>query len=241
MVGLRLRFQAAPAIGITRPHASGSVGNAWDHCGRQSLRCGLLGHPTGGAAKAAVCQAVLERSPGAAPASIRLAPLAGLRCHGVRLAVLHLGFPNASPLYLPARLSPFTEVGRRMGAPHPAGTDSDPSPSHEAGIDVTGQPWRCAACQSPVADGADRLRSGTDGSFVNPHGYVHDLVAVLQAPGVVALGLPVTDHCWFNGYAWRVALCRVCAAHLGWVYDAMSDAQPPQFVGLRRVSISNIV
>lgn len=49
----------------------------------------------------------------------------------------------------------------------------------------------------------------TDGplnAFVNPNGYVHELITVQKAIGLLLHGAPSKEHSWFPGYA--------CAFHL---------------------------
>lgn len=47
-------------------------------------------------------------------------------------------------------------------------------------------------------------------------GYVHDLVALRQIrPDSVSLqGHPTAEYSWFRGYAWTIAVCSHCGAHL---------------------------
>ncbi len=57
---------------------------------------------------------------------------------------------------------------------------------------------------------------GTGGLFVNPSGYVHDVVAIrhIEAEKVMLLGRPSQEHSWFPGYAWTIANCGACGSHL---------------------------
>ena len=57
---------------------------------------------------------------------------------------------------------------------------------------------------------------GTGGLFVNPSGYVHDVVAIrhMDAGKVMLLGSPSQEHSWFPGYAWTIANCSACGSHL---------------------------
>jgi len=70
---------------------------------------------------------------------------------------------------------------------------------------------------------------GTGGLFVNPSGYVHDIVAIrhIAPEKLMLLGRPSQEHSWFPGYAWTIANCGACGQHLvslplhssGYVHD----------------------
>jgi len=32
-----------------------------------------------------------------------------------------------------------------------------------------------------------------------------------------------TEFTWFNGYAWRIAVCAKCRQHLGWRFESPQD------------------
>ena len=57
---------------------------------------------------------------------------------------------------------------------------------------------------------------GMGGLFVNPSGYVHDVMAIrhIDAEKVMLLGRPSQEHSWFPGYAWTIANCGGCGSHL---------------------------
>jgi hypothetical protein len=88
---------------------------------------------------------------------------------------------------------------------------------------------RCAGCGTEIADVDAKIEiSGAHRHvFCNPHGHVFEIGCFAQAPGVSAIGPASAFFSWFPGYAWRVAVCNGCRAHLGWCYG---DA--PDFVGL---------
>lgn len=90
---------------------------------------------------------------------------------------------------------------------------------------------RCAACAGRITrqDAAASRNGGHSHVFCNPAGLVFQLLVYRDAPGCVALDPPSLEFTWFHGYWWRVAACRVCAAHLGWRFD---DAVADVFFGL---------
>jgi len=62
----------------------------------------------------------------------------------------------------------------------------------------------------------------------NPHGLSFEIGCFRTAPGCRQIGEETPEWSWFAGYRWRVALCRGCAAHLGWCYRGAE----PAFYGL---------
>lgn len=75
--------------------------------------------------------------------------------------------------------------------------------------------------------------------FSNPHGVLHEILTVLHVQGIVLEGPPTTEFTWFPGYAWEVAYCAQCRAHLGWEFSSMSgSSEPSRFWGLRRSEIA---
>jgi hypothetical protein len=89
----------------------------------------------------------------------------------------------------------------------------------------------CRQCHHPVTRPADRIeKDGTHRhTFANPHGIVYEIGCFQSAFGCGYTGPATTEFTWFKGYSWRIAICRSCLAHLGWVFlSAGSD----QFHGL---------
>ena len=84
----------------------------------------------------------------------------------------------------------------------------------------------CRACGTPVTTaGLRRTAAGAHRHvFHNPHGIVFEVGCFSAAPGAVPEGPATTEFTWFPGHAWRVALCRGCAAHLGWRFSGGGDA-----------------
>ena len=79
--------------------------------------------------------------------------------------------------------------------------------------------------------------AGSLQAFVNPYGVLHEVVTVRWTQNVVLGGTPTTEFTWYPGYAWTIARCDRCGAHVGWAFDAVSDAAPERFWGLRREAI----
>jgi hypothetical protein len=64
-------------------------------------------------------------------------------------------------------------------------------------------------------------------TFTNPGGYLFEIGCFREAPGCEQTGEFTDFYSWFDGYAWRYAMCRSCRVHLGWVYRG-----PDTFFGL---------
>jgi cereblon len=79
--------------------------------------------------------------------------------------------------------------------------------------------------------------SGTVQTFLNPHGFLHEVVTVRWAQNLAVAGPPTTEFAWYAGYAWEVACCERCRAHVGWSFTAVSNAEPARFWALRRDGI----
>jgi cereblon len=81
--------------------------------------------------------------------------------------------------------------------------------------------------------------SGSVGAYINPHGYMHEIVTVRHAEGLRDVGGPETAATWFAGYTWTIVACARCGAHLGWRYDCAQGGSPVVFWGLLRVALGS--
>src|SRR5215472_4076289 len=85
---------------------------------------------------------------------------------------------------------------------------------------------RCRACGHALA----RARDATEVEgkhvhvFVNPSAIEFTLGCFRDAPGCAAWGKAETFWGWFRGYAWRVAVCGACTAHVGWSFEGVSSS-----------------
>ncbi len=55
-------------------------------------------------------------------------------------------------------------------------------------------------------------------TFTNPHEITYRIGCFRDAAGCSHAGASTYEFTWFPGYAWRLALCTACGAHLGWLY-----------------------
>lgn len=101
----------------------------------------------------------------------------------------------------------------------------------------------CNACHERLGQQTDLIvmsESGPSDVFVNAGGYVHDLITLRTVRRIQLQGEPVKEHSWFPGYAWTIAYCSNCIAHVGWKFTAVDNAlEPKHFWGLSRVSITH--
>jgi len=72
--------------------------------------------------------------------------------------------------------------------------------------------------------------------FTNPGGYSYE-IALFTVADCIHQGPATTEYTWFNGFAWRLALCRHCQTHLGWHYARAGQAG---FYGLIRSRLVDV-
>lgn len=94
-------------------------------------------------------------------------------------------------------------------------------------------PLICAVCGERITSIRERVEmNGTHAhTFTNPHGLTFDIGCFRSAPGCKPVGEATEAWTWFRGYAWRVAVCGGCGAHLGWGYEP-ADPGTRGFFGL---------
>lgn len=79
----------------------------------------------------------------------------------------------------------------------------------------------CRQCLAPVTKVKEGMsvRGNQSHVFTNPEGLVFEIGCFARAPGCVKQGRATPRFSWFPPRAWRIALCRSCASHLGWYYE----------------------
>lgn len=68
--------------------------------------------------------------------------------------------------------------------------------------------------------------------FPNPYGALIRILTARNAWSLTVEGWATTDFTWFAGYAWRIAHCAHCRAHLGWRFERATGEGPETFFGL---------
>ncbi|XP_046970638.1 protein cereblon-like [Vanessa cardui] len=96
----------------------------------------------------------------------------------------------------------------------------------------------CSSCAVEIARREHIFAMSSEGvhsNYTNLGGYMHDIVTVSRASNTELSGAPSAEFSWFPGYAWTIALCAACLAHVGWRFDAQRRGlRPQQFYGLCR-------
>jgi hypothetical protein len=106
--------------------------------------------------------------------------------------------------------------------------DRDLEDLAESARDPVGEPDEsicCAACDHEVTRAEYRTErdGGFEHSFPNPAGIVFHIGCFAEANGCGAIGEASSEFSWFAGYTWRVALCKHCRTHLGWLFESSDD------------------
>ncbi len=115
-------------------------------------------------------------------------------------------------------------VGALLLDRHPPEGQGDQRARTEPGDpwdDASGPRLLCARCGHAVTAGDWAIsKAGAHGhSFINPHGYLFHIGCFRLAPGCVPRGDEHSEYSWFPGYAWCMAHCAGCEAHLGWSFS----------------------
>ncbi|BAT78365.1 hypothetical protein LR48_Vigan04g206700 [Vigna angularis] len=101
---------------------------------------------------------------------------------------------------------------------------------------------RCKSCETTIAKRSDMLVMSSEGplsAYVNPGGYVHEIMTLYKANGLSLLGPAVAEYSWFPGYAWTIAICATCKTQMGWLFTARSQKlKPSTFWGIRSCQLA---
>ena len=108
--------------------------------------------------------------------------------------------------------------------PGPDGGSGGPRPAQvpEHALGATGDDaLRCARCAHAIT--ARRWGAAVQGEHehrrVNPAGVLYVFRCFERADGAAVVGPATTEFTWFEGCAWRFAVCARCGAHLGWRFE----------------------
>lgn len=118
------------------------------------------------------------------------------------------------------------EQGRPEPDAGPAAREARDRPQAEPG-------YYCALCGELITHARERayVQGAHEHRFSNPAGYVFDIGCFHRAPGCRGSGEPSEFYSWFDGFAWRYALCRACGTHLGWAFTARGAGGPQTEAG----------
>jgi hypothetical protein len=137
---------------------------------------------------------------------------------GLRLSAMGLG---------PKRPFSGSAAWQDEGLETEADVAEEPAVEDETGPVV----YLCKACRAKITTSAMRIAVHGKHAHIcaNPHGLVFEVGCFSLASGCLTVGAPTEEFTWFPGYAWCIALCLQCTAHLGWHYRS---AQAGEFYGL---------
>jgi hypothetical protein len=109
--------------------------------------------------------------------------------------------------------SPDRSPGKSAPVP-----DDSPRPSD----DEDNRRIRCRQCLAEITRPAYRIAvlGAYQHTFANPAGIVFDIGCFSFVTGITHTGPETDEFTWFQGYQWKIALCRECLVHLGWRFGA---------------------
>lgn len=104
------------------------------------------------------------------------------------------------------------------------------STSLHEGLEGGGERIVCRACSHLITSARARIEVGGTHEHrkMNPSGITFHIGCFRHAPGAKGWGGAFTEHSWFAGHTWQIALCTGCDSHLGWAFEATGD----RFYGL---------
>ena len=118
--------------------------------------------------------------------------------------------PSVSQLYFrPPREKQFDEL-----------LESSVEEEVEEKLSDDGEHILCRQCLNVITSSAERIE--IDGlhqhTFANPHGIVFEIGCFRNVKGCGHAGSFSVEFSWFKGFSWRIAVCIMCLAHLGWLF-----------------------
>ena len=83
----------------------------------------------------------------------------------------------------------------------------------------------CLSCHVLITNQDERvpIQGAHEHMCTNPHGLTFRVGCFRSARGCRHFGEATSEHTWFQGYRWRIALCAKCQTHLGWIFEAPVD------------------
>ncbi|MGD2269364.1 MAG: cereblon family protein [Desulfobacterales bacterium] len=85
----------------------------------------------------------------------------------------------------------------------------------------------CRQCGQVITHRAERIEMAGSHrhTFANPHGIVYEIGCFRSARGCGYTGPTTDEFSWFKGFYWRIAVCRSCLTHLGWLFTSTGNVQ----------------
>ncbi|MFH4976646.1 hypothetical protein AB6A40_003355 [Gnathostoma spinigerum] len=99
----------------------------------------------------------------------------------------------------------------------------------------------CSNCENKLGQVSNLIILSTEGisaHYVNPGGYVHDMLTMskLCHHASLPVGEPSAEFSWFPGYKWTIQECKRCRRHIGWKFTS-DKLKPRSFYGLTKSAI----
>jgi hypothetical protein len=84
----------------------------------------------------------------------------------------------------------------------------------------------CRQCRQVITHPTERIEMAGSHrhTFANPHGIVYEIGCFRSAQGCGYAGSATDEFSWFKGFYWRIAVCRTCLTHLGWLFTSSGHA-----------------
>lgn len=112
-----------------------------------------------------------------------------------------------------------------------AGRTERPDEESEADTPELQKRLLCRQCRMVIT--SPDLRTSVQGAhghtFANPEGLVFQIGCFQAADGCRHVGPATDEFTWFQGFYWRIAVCRNCQAHVGWLFFSSGN---DRFYGL---------
>lgn len=80
----------------------------------------------------------------------------------------------------------------------------------------------CRKCGHVITspDHQIQVNGGHLHTFFNPAGVIYEIGCFSNAPGCLQYGPSSSEFTWFAGFTWRLSLCGLCTAQLGWFFSS---------------------
>lgn len=107
-----------------------------------------------------------------------------------------------------------------------SGSDPDVAERTSNGDSGNGEVFLCRQCLAVITSTSQKteINGSHRHSFANPHGMFFEIGCFRHAPGCVYSSDASYEFTWFKGFNWRIAVCRGCLNHLGWLFTSASHS-----------------
>ena len=94
-------------------------------------------------------------------------------------------------------------------------------PEVDTKTELQSDDWLCLICNKKITTDKARFlyNDQSEFQFINPDGFVFDIITFNSADGCLDAGVPTIKFTWFPGHFWSYAMCSRCGSHLGWKYS----------------------